>query len=52
MADCRYCKHSLASLVDYQPLLMCMFWRRQATKPCAEYEREPGADDDKTKDSK
>jgi hypothetical protein len=46
MADCRYCKHSISSLVDYKPLLMCMFWRRRAHEACPEFERTPGADDD------
>jgi hypothetical protein len=44
--ECRWCKYSVASLVDYKPLLMCLFWRRQARDTCPEFEREPGADDD------
>lgn len=45
MKQCQLCKHSLAQLVNYQPLLMCLLWRRKAGEVCAEYEREPGTDD-------
>lgn len=46
MSECRHCKHSISSLVDYKPLLMCMFWRRRAHEACPEFEREPGSDDE------
>lgn len=47
MTDCAWCKHSISSLLDGKPQLVCLFWRRKASQPCSEYEREPGADDDK-----
>lgn len=47
MFECRHCKYSIASLVDYKPVLMCMFWRRAAREACKEFERAPGSDDDK-----
>jgi hypothetical protein len=47
MTHCRHCKHSRAELVAYDVVLMCAFWRAKAVKTCAEYEREPGADDDR-----
>lgn len=46
MNQCRHCKHSLSSLVDGIPILMCLLWRRVAKEQCSEFEREPGADDD------
>lgn len=46
MITCRHCKHSLSRLVAGVPVLMCLFWRRVATQACAEFEREPGADDE------
>ena len=47
MKDCAWCKHSVSSLMNGQPQLVCLFWRRKADDPCKEYERTPGADDNK-----
>ena len=45
---CRTCAHSIArpSMLRGGAVLWCARWQTLAAKPCAEYLREPGSDDE------
>ena len=43
--SCWYCRHSIGMYQDARNTLWCELNKREALKVCAEYEREPGADE-------
>lgn len=43
MTECRHCRYSFAGVHG----LYCGLLDKHPTEPCANFEREPGSDDDK-----